>query len=76
MKHMVLEKYRKPNIILTMSEVEKANHGLSSHGKGKEEAMCRNLYVWEGDANTCFFHLLANGRHWENFIQHLRNGNN
>jgi hypothetical protein len=43
--------------------------------RARKKQCARISYVWEGDANTCFFHLWANGRCRKNFIQCLINGN-
>jgi hypothetical protein len=43
--------------------------------KARRKQSARIKHVKEGDANTRFFHLRANGRRRKNFIQRLSCGN-
>jgi hypothetical protein len=42
--------------------------------KARKKQTAHISYIKEGDANTRFFHLRANGRRRKNFIQRLREG--
>jgi hypothetical protein len=42
--------------------------------KARKKQSARISHIREGDANTRFFHLRANGRRRKNFIQRLREG--
>jgi hypothetical protein len=42
--------------------------------KAREKQNARIFFIKDGDANTRFFHLRANGRRRKNFIQRLREG--
>jgi hypothetical protein len=42
--------------------------------KARKKQSARISHIKEGDANTRFFHLRANGRRRKNFIQRLREG--
>jgi hypothetical protein len=43
--------------------------------KARKKQSARISHIREGDANTRFFHLRANGRRRKNYIQQLRQGN-
>jgi hypothetical protein len=42
--------------------------------KARKKQSAHISYIREGDANTRFFHLRANGRRRKNHIHHLRTG--
>ena len=44
--------------------------------RARKKQCSRVTYLKEGDANTRFFHLKANGRRRKNYIQKLRRDNN
>jgi hypothetical protein len=56
------------------SELKKRILGWLVIEKARKKQCARISYVKEGDANTCFFHLRANGRRRKNFIQKLQEG--
>jgi hypothetical protein len=54
------------------SKLKKRITGWLAVEKARKKQCARINNIREGDANTRFFHLRANGRRRKNFVQHLR----
>jgi hypothetical protein len=54
------------------SKLKKRLTGWLVIEKARKKQCARINNIREGDANTRFFHLRANGRRRKNFVQHLR----